>query len=198
MNKYHKFPLIAGALYLSALIISVASAWVSGRHLFDLGISFSAYVGLQRWTSVMYFVFASAIVALMTIFVSKAEISPAKKIIYYIIFVCIFGTAFFPFNTFSDHPTALTVDIHNFIAIILMLATTVSFIISAVSSRSGKLRITAIISLVYAAVFIALYFMGIPVMLGTFFIWENVFILLLLLEVYMERYEENAKETSEN
>ena len=189
MNKYHKIPLAAGLLYLLAIIISVAHSWLSGVHLFDFGISFSAYIGLQRWISAMYFVFALIINALMSIYVLKSEILLVKKIIYGVIFTGIFGTAFFPFNTFSDAPTAITINLHNGFAIALMLATTISFILSIVTSKIRKHRITAIISLAFAGLFILCYFAGLPLLFKTFFIWENVFIILLFLELYMEQYE---------
>ena len=84
MNKYHKIPLIAGLLYLLSLIISVTYSWLSGDHLFDLGISFSAYVGLHRWTSVMYFVFVAVITISMTVYISNNKIPFVKKIIDFI------------------------------------------------------------------------------------------------------------------
>lgn len=194
MNRHHRIPLIAGALYLSALIISVACAWVSGNHLFDLGISFSAYVGMQRWTSVIYFVFTVIITVSMSFYVSKNSIPFVKKIIDCIILIGIFGTALFPFNFFSNHPTAITIDLHNYFGIGLMLATTVSFIFSVVSSKIRKHKISAMLSFAFALVFIALYFLGIPLLFKTFFIWENIFIALLFLELSMEQYENNPKE----
>ncbi|MBR5372629.1 MAG: hypothetical protein IK130_10500 [Oscillospiraceae bacterium] len=193
MNKSRRFPLIAGILFLLLNVIVVAYAWVSGVHLYDFGISFSAYVGLQRWTSVMYFVFAVIMIALLAVYVLKTKIRFIKKILYGIIFICIFGTAFFPFNTFSAHPTALTVDLHNDFAIGLMLATTVSFILSLILSKTRKHKITALLSLLFAAGFIACYFSGIPLLFSTFFIWENAFIILLLLELYMEQFEEDIE-----
>ena len=197
MNKYHKIPLISGLLYLLSLIISVTYSWLSGDHLFDLGISFSAYVGLHRWTSVMYFVFVAVITISMTVYISNNKIPFVKKIIDYIIITGIFGTAFFPFNIFSDHPTAITVDIHNYFGIGLMLATTVSFIFSFISSKIRKHKISAMTSFAFASVFSTLYFLGIPMLFGTFFIWENIFIVLLFIELYMEQYEKPKELTND-
>ena len=190
MKKYNHLPLVSGALYLLSLIICVAYAWISDIHRFDLGISFSAYVGLQRWTSVMYFIFAMIMVSLMAVYTAKTKIPLIKKLIYALIFISILGTAFFPFNTFSDAPTNTSIDMHNNFGIFLMFATTVSFIFSIITSKSVKHKITAAISLAYAAVFIAMYNTGISILLDNFFIAENIFIILLFLEVYMERYED--------
>jgi len=43
-------------------------------------------------------------------------------------------------------------------------------------------------SIVYAVAFIVLYFIRFQPLFQTFFIWENVFILLLLLEMQSEQY----------
>ncbi len=137
----------------------------------------------------MYFIFAVIIVSSMTYYTFKAKTALVKKIVYGVIFLGIFGTAFFPFNTFSKSPTAFTINIHNDFGIVLMLATTVSFILSIILSKSKAHKLTAGLSLIYAGVFIFLYFTGIPLMFSTFFIWENLFIGLLFLEMYMERYE---------
>ncbi|MBO5344238.1 MAG: hypothetical protein J6A57_07295 [Ruminococcus sp.] len=55
MNKFkNKIPIIAGILFLVTNIIAVLSAWITDTHRYDLGISFSAYVGLSRPTSVVW------------------------------------------------------------------------------------------------------------------------------------------------
>lgn len=136
-------------------VISVAYAWATGRHLYDMGISFSAYVGLQHRTSVMHFVFIAAVVVMMAVYIAETKLPLIKKIVYAVILTAIFGTAFFPFNTFSDAPTAITVDMHNYFAVGLMLATAVSFVLSMIKSKNKKHRITAAVSLAYAAGFIA-------------------------------------------
>ncbi len=190
----NKFPVIAGIIFLLTAVIAVSSAWISGIHRYDLGISFSSYVGLDYWVSVMWFASSVIIISLMTVYIVKTKISAIKRIVYAVIFLGIFGTAFFPFNTFSEHPTALTIDAHNNIAIGLMLATTVSFVMSALFSKTGKQRISAVLSLIYAVLFVLLYFLGFVPLFQTFFIWENMFIVLLILELHMEQYEEERKE----
>ena len=191
INRYkNKLPVAAGTVFLLTVVFAVASAWISGIHLYDLGISFSSYVGLDYPISVVWFAAAVIVLAMMTIYIIKTKMPAAKRIVYAIIFLCIFGTALFPFNAYSKHPTELTIDIHNTIAVILMLATTVSFVLSAVMAGSRGQHIAAVLSLVYSAAFIALYFMRFTPLFRTFFIWENVFIVLLILELHMEQYGE--------
>ena len=189
MNNFkNKIPIIAGILFLMANVIAVLSAWITDTHRYDLGISFSAYVGLSRPTSVVWFVSAVIIITMLIYYIAKTKIILFKKIIYAVVLLCIFGTALFPYNFFSEAPTAITINLHNDFAICLMLVTTVSFILSAIFSKSKKQRIVSLTSIVYAVAFIVLYFIRFQPLFQTFFIWENVFILLLLLEMQSEQY----------
>ena len=189
MNNFkNKIPIIAGILFLMANVIAVLSAWITDTHRYDLGISFSAYVGLSRPTSVVWFVSAVIIITMLIYYIAKTKIILFKKIIYAVVLLCIFGTALFPYNFFSEAPTAITINLHNDFAICLMLVTTVSFILSAIFSKSKKQRIVSLTSIVYAVAFIVLYFIRFQPLFQTFFIWENGFILLLLLEMQSEQY----------
>ena len=189
MNNFkNKIPIIAGILFLMANVIAVLSAWITDTHRYDLGISFSAYVGLSRPTSVVWFVSAVIIITMLIYYIAKTKIILFKKIIYAVVLLCIFGTALFPYNFYSEAPTAITINLHNDFAICLMLVTTVSFILSAIFSKSKKQRIVSLTSIVYAVAFIVLYFIRFQPLFQTFFIWENVFILLLLLEMQSEQY----------
>ena len=190
MNNFkNKIPIIAGILFLMANVIAVLSAWITDTHRYDLGISFSAYVGLSRPTSVVWFVSAVIIITMLIYYIAKTKIILFKKIIYAVVLLCIFGTALFPYNFFSEAPTPITINLHNYFAIFLMLVTAVSFILTAVSSKSKKQRIISLLSILYAVTFIVLYFMRFKPLFQTFFIWENVFIILLLLEMQSEQYE---------
>ena len=189
MNNFkNKIPIIAGILFLMANVIAVLSAWITDTHRYDLGISFSAYVGLSRPTSVVWFVSAVIIITMLIYYIAKIKIILFKKIIYAVVLLCIFGTALFPYNFYSEAPTAITINLHNDFAICLMLVTTVSFILSAIFSKSKKQRIVSLTSIVYAVAFIVLYFIRFQPLFQTFFIWENVFILLLFWEMQSEQY----------
>lgn len=169
-----------------ANIIAVLSAWITNTHRYDLGISFLAYVGLSRPISAIWFVFAVIIIAMLSYYIVKKVL--IKKIIYAVVLLCILGTAFFLYNFYSKTPTAITIDLHNDFAICLMLVTMVSFILSAIFSQNPKQRIVSLMSIVYAVAFTVLYFIRFKPLFQSFFIWENVFILLLLLEMQSEQY----------
>lgn len=56
--------------------------------------------------------------------------------------------------------------------------------------KTKKHKISAIGLLVFAVVFVVSYFLRIPFLFRFFYIWENAFIILLFLELYMEQFEE--------
>lgn len=186
-----KIPVVSGILFLLTNIICVSSAWIQGIHQYDFGISFSAYVGLFRETSVLYFIIAALFVPMLAYYITKAKINLLKRIVYMLILICIFATAFFPFNAFSDTPTAITINLHNSFAIALMLSTTLSFILTCIFTRMRKQRIVSAFSIFYAIMFVLFYFIGFTPLIRTFFIWENLFVVLLLIELHMEQYEKS-------
>lgn len=193
MSKHKdKIPVISGIIFILTAVTAVAIAWISDIHRFDLSISFSSYVGLSRFTSIMYFIAAVIMIAMIIYYIAKTKMNLAKRIVYAVVLLCIFGTALFPFNFYSESPTPITINVHNDFAIALMLATTVSFILSVIFAKSKKQRIVNAVSIGYAVVFIVLYFIRFTPLFQTFFIWENLFIILLLLEFYSEQYKDNS------
>ncbi|MBP3271830.1 MAG: hypothetical protein J6M17_06325 [Ruminococcus sp.] len=193
MEKHkNKLPFMAGILFLLNAVTSVAYAWIKGVHRFDLGISFSSYVGLFRRTSVVYFISAIVMVPALGYYVAKTRMPKLKKAFYIPVLICIFGTAFFPFNTFSEAPTPVTIDLHNDFAVALMLFTLVTFIITAATAKDRRQRITALVSIAYAVIFAVLFFTGAAVLFRVFFVYEVTFIILLLTALVMERCGDTA------
>lgn len=196
-NFKNHIPVISGVLFLLTAVTAVASAWIPDVHRYDLGITFSAYVGLSHWTSVLYFIAAVIMIAMLAYYIAKTKMHPVKRIIYAVVLLCIFGTALFPYNFFSEAPTSITIDLHNDFAIGLMLVTTVSFVLTAIQSKHAKQRAASGISIAYAAAFIVCFFTRFKPLFQTIFIWENLFILLLLLEIHVEQYEVLANGSDE-
>ena len=199
MIKYkNKIPMIAGILFLVAAVIAVSFSWLSGFHRYDLRLSFSAYVGARYSTSVLYFISALIMLTLLTLYIVKTKLPLVKRIAYAIVFLCIFGTALFPYNVYGDKPSISTIRLHNDCAIGLMLAVTVSFILSAILSRNKRQRMLAVLSFVYAVLFVALFFLRFAPLFQTIFIWENLFIVLLLVGLHMEQYGEIENDADEH
>ena len=66
-----RIPVVSGIFFLLANIICVSSAWILGIHQYDFGISFSAYVGMFRVTSVLYFIIATLFVPMLAYYITK-------------------------------------------------------------------------------------------------------------------------------
>ena len=193
MNKLSRknwLPGIAGAVFLTTAASIVASSWAAGLHVYDLSLSFSRYAGLRESTAVLYFLSAVIMLVLLTVYISKTRIPGIRKIIYVIIFLCVLGTALFPCNR---ERSVLSSDIHDIFAMLLMFSTTLSFVLTAILSMSKIQRFSGIAFVIYAAGFIAALFGKNRIMDQTFFVWEVVFIYLLILEPYLEKYGEQGQ-----
>ena len=192
MNRYkNMLPLISGIIFMFTGFVAVATAWIAGLYRFDLRLSFSSYVGLRHSTSVMYLVSALIILTMMAYYMAKTKMLTIKKIVYSGVFICILGTALFPYTVYAGgDKNSIISSIHYVFSICLMIPGTISFILSAVLSKNKKQRTAAVLSLTYAAVFLVLFVSKFAPLYNTFFIWENVCVLLLLFGAYMERYGE--------
>ena len=180
-------PGIAGAIFLITAIAIVISSWVSGLHIYDLSLSFSRYAGLRQSTAVLYFLSAVIMLVLLTVYFAKTRIPGIKKAIYILIFLSVLGTALFPCNR---ERSVLSSDIHDIFAMSLMFTTALTFVLTAILSKSKIQRISGIAFAIYAAGFIAALLEKNRILDQTFFVWEVVFIYLLILELYLEKYGE--------
>ena len=181
---------IAGFLYTVTALIVVISAWVIDLRKFDLDITISRYVALRQWTAVMYLIVAAVMVTLVAVHLIKAEMKIIKKILYFLAFGCIFGCAVFPFNR---EWSSFTSDVHNYFAYGLMLAATVSFVLTTIKPISRGQRVCGIVGIGYAAFFILFYVILDSEYFGdTIFLWENTFIYIFLAELITEHKESKA------
>ncbi len=172
---------LGGSIYVIAVAVIVIASWVSGIHRFDFSLTVSMYIGLQRWTSVMYFICIVAMNLLMVMYIWKNHFHFIKKIVYCLVMTCILGCAIFPYNDI-----ALTSTIHNYFSYALMLFTTASFVILLTQAVNVRQRILAVLGILFAVLFIIAYVTSFRVFRETIFIWENVFIFLLMIELFLE------------
>lgn len=181
------FPGIAGAVFLMTAIAIVVSSWAAGLHVYDLSLSFSGYAGLRQSTAVLYFLSAVIMLVLLSVYIAKTKMPGIKKAIYILIFLSVLGTALFPCNR---ERSVLSSDIHDIFAMSLMFTTALSFVLTAILSKSKIQRVSGIAFAIYAAGFIAALLGKNRILDQTFFVWEVVFIYLLILELYLEKYGE--------
>ncbi len=191
MEKHkNKIPLISTLLYLITIVTAVSYTWLSGLHLFDLSLSFSAYVGMHYGTALLYFIALLIVIPLLMYYIIKSKLPPIKIIVYSMVFFGIFLTALFPSNRYSDHPSEITIALHKYAAMLLMVVCAASFAVAVVLAKNKRQKITAVIALSYSVVFVVLYLTHFKPLFSTFFIWENLFIVLLFVQLHTEQYGE--------
>lgn len=173
--------LIVGILYTVTAVVVVSTAWIEDLLRYNLRATISIYVALRPWTAVLYGIVALVMTFLGIRYVQKSIGSKLKRILYYIVFGCVLGCAIFPYNkTWSATSTML----HDALSIGLVLSVTISFVVMLIMAQSRSQRVFSIMAICFAAFFIIAYliihfkFFG-----NTLFIWENVFIYLLLVEL---------------
>lgn len=174
---------VAG-IYVICVAAAVIYSWFSGFHLFDLSLTVSLYVGLYQWSSVLYFIGATMICFLLLLHIRKTEMRGVQKLLYRWILLCVICCAWFPCNSSRSD---LVTDIHNYFSYALAVLVALSFVLTAVFAGNKKQRVFAVCSIIYSAFFIAAYVCRFQPFKNTVFIWENVLIVLLFLELILER-----------
>jgi len=180
--------LISFFTYTGIALITVLSAWMINLHRFDLSLTISRYVALRPWTAIVYGLCIVFMVTLIFVFLKKTKMLLLRKIIYSLVFICVLGCGIFPFNrTWSN----LVSTLHNYSAYALMLLVTISFIVLVITGRKAQ-KIFAVLSILYAVYFIISFVVfDWQWFNNTIFIWENLFIYLLLGELWLEKTDNN-------
>ena len=180
--------LISFFTYTGIALITVLSAWIINLHRFDLSLTISRYVALRPWTAIVYGLCIVFMVTLLFVFLKKTKMLLLRKIIYSLVFICVLGCGIIPFNrTWSN----LVSTLHNYSAYALMLLVTISFIVLVITGRKAQ-KIFAVLSILYAVYFIISFVVfDWQWFNNTIFIWENLFIYLLLGELWLEETKNN-------
>lgn len=176
--------IIAGAIYTVAWLVIVLSAWLINLHRYDLGRTISAYIGFRKWTVVFYFICATIIFLLISIYIHNMKANLAKKLVYFVVFICVWGCSIFPSN--REWSTTIS-QIHLFFADGLMFTASFSFVLTMLTAKRKGQRIFSIATFFYALFFIiSLLVMKWNWFENTIFLWENLCIYLLIVELLLE------------
>ena len=185
---------ISALIYTFVALLTVLSAWYSGLYRYDLSLTISIYVALRPWTAIVYFLCVAAMVALIFFHVRQSGMPKYRKVFYSVIFLCVSGCAMFPCN---GGWSPFVADMHNVFAYALMLAVTASLVLLIFKGRTKAQKLFGISASLYAFIFIVAYaIVRWDVYRNTVFIWENLFIYILLVELWLEG-ESNGSEGSQ-
>lgn len=184
----NKLVYVIGILYTLNALIVVLSAWAVNLNRFGLDMTISRYIGLRRWTALLYVFVAASMATMAFIHVMKIRMNTVKKILYILAFVCVFGCAICPIN---EEWSIFSSNMHAIFAYTLMFSATITFIWMLIKPADLAQRIFSIVSIGYAVFFIV-YFVIIKFdfLFNTLFIWENAFIYLFLVELLVEKSRE--------
>ena len=146
-------------------------------------LTVSKYIGLQRWTSTLYFIMCSAICLFLFIYIIKTKFKFIRKYVYIFVLTQIMGCAWFP-SVGKSNP--LLTQTHKSFAYGLILGIAVSFLVMFIWGVRAEQRLFALCGLLYSALFVFMYTAKIEEFKSNIFIWENVIIFLLFLELSLE------------
>lgn len=181
----------AGVIYTVMAVITVASAWIIDLHRFDLWLSISRYVALRPWTAVLYFFCAVAMAVIVIRYLRHTPMPRYRKVIYLLIIICVCGCAVFPCNREWNRTVT---GIHNMFAYGLMIVGFLSFLTALVLESDKKLKRFGMIATAYAAFFILAYaIVRWRAFWMTMLIWENIFIYLFLIELWLESSKSHSE-----
>ena len=184
--------IISGAIYTAASLVIVLSAWLIGLHRYDLGRTISAYIGFRVWTAILYFFCATAMFTILVIYIYRTPMPLLKKFTYFFVFFCVWGCSIFPCN---DDWSEKVTNVHLGFAYGLMFSASFTFLINLFLIKRKGPWIFAAITFAYAVCFIiALLLLDWKWFDDTIFIWENLCIYLLMVELYLEHLPIVAKE----
>ena len=176
--------LIDFILYTMTAAVIVLSSWAIDLHKYDLGITISRYIALRPWTYFLYLVMAVIMISLGVIYVFKSKMGIVKTVLYLLTFAFILGCAILPFNRDWNRTIA---NMHDFSSYGIMTVGTLSLIWMLIKPKNLKQRVFSILAVGYAAFFILCYIIiKWDFFINTIFIWENTFIYIFLVELYIE------------
>ena len=176
--------LIDFILYTATALIIVLSSWAIDLHKYDLGITISRYIALRPWTYVFYLVMAVIMITLGVIYVFKSRLGIIKTVLYLLTFAFIFGCAVLPFNSEWNSTWA---NMHDISSYGIMTCGSLSLLWMLIKPKNLKQRVFAILAVAYAVYFILCHLIiRWDFFADTIFIWENAFIYIFLVELYIE------------
>lgn len=175
-----------GILYLACVVPAILFSWSRGSHLYDMGLTVSLYVGLHIWTSIVFFLCITAICVLLSLLIWQTPLGWVRRVTYQLCFLCTFGCACFPCN---HERSMLSSDIHDLFSYGLVILVALSFLWLTVFARGPVVRGFGVGCLLFAGVFIYAFAVGVRAFKDTILIWENLLIILLFLELFVENLQ---------
>ncbi|MCQ2527952.1 MAG: hypothetical protein MJ108_02405 [Saccharofermentans sp.] len=183
LQSNKRFLLWASEIYIITVAIVVVSAWLNNLHPYELNLTVSKYIGLQKWTATLYFFMALLICLMLAIYIFKTKFRLIRKYVYFFVLLQILGCAVFPSMGKIDRLSTMT---HKSFAYSLIFGIALSFVLMLIWGTTIRQKLYSIIGILYSIWFVFFYTVKDEMFMKTIFIWENLIILLLLIELAVE------------
>lgn len=178
-----RFLLWAAEIYMITIAIIVVASWLSNMHPYELKLTVSKYIGLQNWSAFLYFATCCFVCLFLLIYIFATKFRFIRKYVYIFIVLQIMGCAWFPSMGKRDK---LLTETHKSFAYALILGITLSFFLMLIWGANLKQRFFAVFGLIYACWFVVSYKLKIPEFRENIFVWENIILFLLIVELSLE------------
>ena len=173
----------AGVVYVVTALVVVLVNWLAGNHAGEMGLSVSAYVGLNGWSAVMFLVSNVIVVLLTGLGMRGVKMTKLQGVVLGLVGMGLLGCSIFPLQ-YADR-AAFSSEMHQLFAEWFFLAVTGFFIVAMICSKSKVLKGFFAGAIGYAVLYIILYVMKWEMFMDTIFIWENGFIVLFIVGANM-------------
>ena len=173
---------ITVAMYIIVSSIAIFSAWINGTvPAFYLGYTVSIYVGLQKWTSAVYFAGMVLNAGLLCYFLTKVRMNIIRKILYYLTLIFLIGLAWFPVQ--KGRPESLASRGHEIFSDAFFIGVIVTLAVMFFSSRKISHRVYAVCGILFGIYYITGYILSFPFFRSLILVWET-----LLIYFYIGEY----------
>ena len=184
-RPYSKLLVWVCGIYLVPVIVAVLYTWFWERYPLDLSLTVSLYVARYPWTTVLFFVHVLAVCILILLYLRTVKLKRIQRILYHLVLLCILGCAVFPCNRSRS---VIATRIHDLLSYVLVIAASVTFVGMLVFARQARQRNFAAGSLIFMIAFIIGFSAKFSLVKNAVFIWENMILLLFLIELFLEKY----------
>ena len=166
---------ITVAIYMIVSSIAIFSAWTKGlAPTFHLGYTVSIYVGLQKWTSAVYFAGMTSNALLLGLFLTRTRINIIRKILYCLTLISLVGLAWFPVQ--FGRPESLASKGHELFSDAFFVGVIVTLAVMFFSSRKHPRKIYSVAGILFGIFYITGYILSFPFFRSLILIWETILI----------------------
>lgn len=167
--------LIATVIYIISSATGIISAWIMklSKPLY-LGYTVSVYVGMQKWTSAVYFVGICMIIASLMIIICRTKLNVVQRLAYFATLLFLLGLAWLPVQ--FNQPERFASKGHQFFSNAFFVAVIITLILLFIFHSGKKQRIYSVCGVLFGIFYVVCYATSFKPFVSTILIWETTLI----------------------